>query len=730
MSKKLAFGWVLHQHQPIGNFPWVFAQVYDVCYAPLLDAFERHPQVRVTMHYSGPLLDWLVAEHPDYIQRLAALAQRGQIEIMTGGYYEPILPILPEYDAHHQITKMNGAIQEHFGVGHGGLWLAERVWEPNLPSILKRASVPYTVLDDTHFLMAGLTPDELYGYYMTEDQGQPVAVFPNPQVMRAIIPWRSVDEVTQQFRELHAAANGQQRIVVLADDGEKFGSWPGTYEPLWTGGYVEAFLTMLEQNSDWLETVQLGEYQRREAPLGRVYLPTASYAEMMEWALPTERSAQLENLRHALEHRNETQTLSFLRGGSWRNFAAKYPEANTFHKKMLRVHGKVRAAAPLLGPGAQAAWDQLWQGQCNCGYWHGVFGGLYLADIRSAIFQHLIRAEALVDAALPSGELAVEMTDFDCDGRDEILIEGAAMDVYLAPHDGGSIFEWDYKAVPFNVVDTLARREEPYHRKLTRGHVEIQGQPHQQAEGEGGAQVESDETISIHDLVRAKEAGLEQLLHYDRGRRATLREHFLPRETTLHAFAASEDHDQGDFAFAPYEAQIEDMGGEKVVVNLWRDGQVRDAEGDIPVRLRKILTINANTAAVQVHYTLQNLGTRRVTSLFGVESNWGLLGGGGNPMAWYTINGDQPTDHHALNATGAQDDVREVTLTNAGVGVAVRLTAATPAHLWRFPVETVSNSEGGFERVYQCSCTLLHWPVDIAPGDCWQVELHLEVDRG
>lgn len=727
MSKKLAFGWVLHQHQPIGNFPWVFAQVYDVCYAPLLAAFERHPLVRVTMHYSGPLLDWLLVEHPDYIQRLAVLAQRGQIEIMTGGYYEPILPILPEYDAHNQITKMNAAIQEHFGVEHGGLWLAERVWEPNLPGILKRASVPYTVLDDTHFLMAGLTPNDLYGYYMTEDQGYPLAVFPNPQVMRSIIPWRGVDEITERFRALHAEAQGQPRIVVMADDGEKFGSWPGTYEPLWTGGYVEAFLTMLEENSDWLETVQLGEYLRREESRGRVYLPTASYAEMMEWALPTERSAQLEHLRHTLEHRNETQALSFIRGGSWRNFAAKYPEANTFHKKMLRVHGKVRAAAPLLGQCAQAAWDQLWQGQCNCGYWHGVFGGLYLADIRSAIFQHLIRAEALADAALPTGELAVEMTDFDCDGRDEILIEGAAMDVYIAPHDGGSIFEWDYKAIPFNVADTLARREEPYHRKLTRGYVEIQGQPHQEAVYAGGPDQEGDEKVSIHDIVRAKEAGLEKLLHYDRGRRATLREHFLPLDTTLPAFVTGEFHDQGDFAYAPFDAHVEGTGGASVVVNLWRDGHVRDAEGTIPVRLRKVITIAADTAEAQVSYTLHNLGTRPMTTLFGVESNWGMLGGGDNPQAWYTIDGDKPADNSALNAAGEHADVSAVTLTNAGVGVTVRLTPGIPARLWRFPVETVSNSEGGFERVYQCSCTLLHWPVAIAPGERWSVELQVAI---
>ena len=144
MSHRISFGWVLHQHQPIGNFPWVFAEVYDACYDPLLAALERHPGVRVNLHYSGPLIDWFIAERPEYLHRLAVLVQRGQVEMLTGGYYEPILPIIPESDQQGQIFKMNSALRQHFGSEPTGLWLAERVWEPTLPSSLARAGVAYT----------------------------------------------------------------------------------------------------------------------------------------------------------------------------------------------------------------------------------------------------------------------------------------------------------------------------------------------------------------------------------------------------------------------------------------------------------------------------------------------------------------------------------------------------------------------------------------------------------
>ncbi len=740
VANRLAFGWVLHQHQPVGNFPWVFAQVYKVCYEPLLEAFERHPALRVTLHYTGPLLDWLIAEHPDYITRLAALAQRGQIEILTGGYYEPILTILPESDQYGQITKMSTFIRQRFGYEPSGMWLAERVWEPQLPTPMARAGVRYTVLDDTHFFMAGLRSDQLYGYYMTEDQGHPVAVFPNPQVMRELIPWKPVRRIEAEFRRLYEEAQGSPRLVVLADDGEKFGSWPNTYDPLWRQGVFEHFLNMLEKNQEWLETVQLGEWMRRYPPLGRTYIPAASYAEMMEWALPAGEARVLEETRHQVQAHDLPGALHFMHGGNWRNFAAKYPEANNAHKKMLRVHERIHQVAPLLGPTrTQEAFDYLWKGQCNCGYWHGVFGGLYLADIRSAIYQNLVHAEAIADGAQPIVEPSITLTDFDCDGNEELLVEGPQMDVYIAPHDGGSIFEWDWKTVPFNLVDTLARREEAYHHKLIDNQIQIVPPVDPLAiplidrvdvvkaeETALDAEEESHESQSIHELLLAKEAGLERLLQYDDLRRTALRERFFAASTTLEQVIAGAYQDQGDFAGAPFIEQVEGVGVGMLVVGLWRDGTVRTPQGPATLRLRKAIAIATDTSELRVTYTLHNTSPIRIVTRFAVEGNWGLLGGGGNPAAWYTVNGERLA---ALDMSGTHTHVHTVALTNAGVGIQLQLAPGVPADLWRYPVETVSNSEAGFERSYQCSCTLLHWPVDLLPGDRWSVTLRLALSQ-
>src|SRR5205814_839724 len=98
VAPKLYLGIVLHNHQPVGNYGFVIEQVYNDAYLPMLEALERRPGVRVALHNSGPLFDWIRDNRPDYIDRLRAMCARGQIEMVTGGYYEPILPMIPDAD--------------------------------------------------------------------------------------------------------------------------------------------------------------------------------------------------------------------------------------------------------------------------------------------------------------------------------------------------------------------------------------------------------------------------------------------------------------------------------------------------------------------------------------------------------------------------------------------------------------------------------------------------------
>ncbi|MDP2954737.1 MAG: DUF1925 domain-containing protein, partial [Chloroflexota bacterium] len=467
--KRLYLGLVIHNHQPVGNFPWVLEQAFRQTYLPFLEALERHPGLRLSLHYSGPLWDWLKENRPDFPTRLARLVKRGQVEMVGGGYYEPIIPLIPDADKAGQIALMRRVLARDLGAEATGLWLAERVWEPHLPKPLAQAGVEWTVVDDTHFKMVGFEEQDLLGYYLTEEQGYYLKVYATSQKLRYLIPWKRVEEVLDYLRSLASEDGG--RIAVMGDDGEKFGTWPGTFEHCWEKGWMESFFTALEESREWLETIPLGEYARRFPALGPAYLPDASYAEMMEWALPAEKSSQFVGLRQEMERAGRQDILSYLRGGFWRHFLVKYPEVNRLYKKMLRVHRKVHRAAALSPE--EVGLHELWKGQCNCAYWHGVFGGVYLSDIRAADYRHLLKAESWADALLrPSaeglcwgngGQVEVEKEDFDGDGREELLVEGEKQNLYVHLARGGSLFEWDLRPQAHNLLSTVTRRPEAYH---------------------------------------------------------------------------------------------------------------------------------------------------------------------------------------------------------------------------------------------------------------------------
>jgi alpha-amylase len=285
MTKRIALALIVHNHQPVGNFGWVIEDVYDKAYEPLIGALERHPQIRLALHYTGPLLEWMAAERPDSIARLRALVERDQVEILGGGMYEPILVALPERDRAAQLERMRDEVERRFGPAPSGAWLAERVWEPSLPFDLATAGYAYTVLDDNHLRGAFVPEDAMWGTYTTDDQGRMLTIFGTEKGLRYRIPWKPVADLIDYLRD-NATEEGD-RVGIMGDDGEKFGAWPGTYELCWSREqWVERCFAALEENTDWLTTVTPAAWMAEHPAIGRVYVPTSSYVEMTEWALP------------------------------------------------------------------------------------------------------------------------------------------------------------------------------------------------------------------------------------------------------------------------------------------------------------------------------------------------------------------------------------------------------------------------------------------------------------
>ncbi|HEX5446892.1 MAG TPA: alpha-amylase/4-alpha-glucanotransferase domain-containing protein [Pirellulales bacterium] len=705
MSHTIRFVLALHNHQPIGNFTGVFEQAYQESYRPFLDVFERYPTLKLSLHTSGSLMEWIAAAHPEYLDRLAELVGTGRLEIIGGAFYEPILAMIPRRDRVGQIASYTQWLEHRLDTKVRGLWVPERVWEQSFVSDLAEAGIQYTVLDDFHFKNAGLTQAQLDGYYMTEDDGHLLAVFPGSERLRYLIPFASPQETIDHLRWISSQRPGA--VVVFGDDGEKFGTWPETHTHVYTNGWLAQFFDLLVANESWIKITTLGEAVDNVPPLGKVYLPDSSYREMTEWSLPTEQLVEYERLKHEFEHDPRWPALSqFVKGGFWRNFKAKYPESDEMYTRMLMVSQKLHAAAEV-GRDAElvaAARTELYRGQCNCSYWHGAFGGIYLPHLRNAVYNHLIAADNLLDRAAERNEPWVEATpgDFNLDARQEVFLSNDKLAMLFSPYRGGMLYELDVRSICLNLLATLARRPEAYHRKVLAG-----------AAGGNG------HVSSIHERVVFKQPGLDTRVQYDAWPRKSLLDHFFDHETSLAAVVAGQATERGDFLQAPYEARVRRSAG-RIQVQMSRQG----AAWGHPVKLTKAVTLCSGSAALEIAYLLEGLPPGQHCH-FGVELNFAGLPAHCDDR--YFHDGQR----HRLGHLGERLDLHQtdaLALFDEWLGIELTLRSSCPGSIWTFPIETVSQSEGGFELVHQSVVVLPHWYIQADADGRWSVTMNLSID--
>jgi alpha-amylase len=400
---------------------------------------------------------------------------------------------------------------------------------------------------------------------------------------------------------------------------------------------------------------------------------------------------------------------AFLRGGFWRSFIRRYDEVNQMHKKMLWVSRKVHAMAP--GEMQERALDHTWSAQCNCAYWHGLFGGVYLFHIRAANYAHLIAAEELADREARDNDTwaDVERGDLDADARDEVILNTDRQVLTFKPSYGGALVEWDWRDRNYNLLNTMTRRREAYHQALRK------------AAEEGRLFLAGHEEIP--NGVRVKERDVHTSLFFDWHRRAALLDHFLDPETTPEAFYQAHFEERGGFVEQPYRAEVEEGEG-TVRLILTREGTVWAGQLPLPIQVEKTIDVKAGSSDVTVRYRMVDLDDISANLRFGIELNWGIVGG--DSRHGYL---DVGTQRRSLSDFEGDDEISTLTVGSTLPDLAgeVALTLSRPASLWHFPLEVVSNSEAGYERAYQGTCTFLWWDVLLEPGRPWETELTLSL---
>jgi alpha-amylase len=292
--------------------------------------------------------------------------------------------------------------------------------------------------------------------------------------------------------------------------------------------------------------------------------------------------------------------------------------------------------------------------------------------------------------------------DYNFDARQEVRLASDRLVCLLAPSAGGQLYELDVRPICHNLLATFARRPEAYHRKVLAGN-----------NGAGG------EVASIHDRVVFKQPDLDQRLHYDHALRKSLIDHFWDNEAGLEGVAAGAMLERGDFAQGPYETVIR-RNPDRIQVLLSRNG---NAWG-VPLKITKGVTLAAGGATLEIAYLIEGLPPGQ-TFHFGVEMNFAGMPAGIDDRYFFQDDGAR------LGQLGQRlnlQAVRDLGLTDEWLGLSVYLQANRPTNIWTFPIETVSQSEGGFELVHQSVVVQPHWLIAGDKDGRWSVSMQLAID--
>ncbi len=675
MTKKIQFIFGVHNHQPVGNFDGVFEEAYEKSYRPFLDVVEKHPRISVSLHYSGSLLEWLMKRKPEFINRVKNLVRRGNIELISGAFYEPILTAIPEKDRIGQIVRQNQFIRNHFGYEPRGLWLAERVWEPHLAQYIEQSGLNYTFIDEFNFMSTGIYEKPLKGYYNTEEEGHTLGLFPISYDLRSLIPYAEPEDVIHYIKSL--LTDNCQDVVSVIDDGEKLGLHPGSYEKVYEKGWLDRLMTLLEE-SPFIITRTVKDYWKKFPPKGLVYLPACSYFDMGRQTLNCEVRRDFEKVLKTLEEiKLNDLARPFVKGGIWRNSLTKYSESNWLQKRMHQVSRKyyILASQYKRYDCLRKIREDLWKSMCNNAYWFNISGGLYLPHLRSALWEHLIRAEKEIDKRLynqDNNSFLREESDIDRNGFVEISLSSHKLNAVFSSKHAGSLVEFDFRPANYNLCNTIAR------------YKEFDCRP------------EPGEVFDIYP-------------------RHSLMERYFDLEINPRGLMNNAYEEASDFLNEPVDVR-RDADSDKVI--FARKGWINWQR----CSLKKSIFMQKN--GFDVEYKISNIGFANNAFLFGPEFNL-ALNVGQPEERWFEASRTLPEKD--IEAVLDEKDINFFKIINKTVGIEVHLVFDKPVRFMTYPVYTTQKTSTGKERIFQSTTLLPLWNVRIEPGKTQKIKFSFTV---
>lgn len=429
MNSKLNVILCAFDHLPSGVHEAEFEAHYNTEIKPLTSALDKFPQINVVFHYSGVILHWIERRHPELFMLFEDFLSRKQAELLGGGFYSPVFPLLPQSDKIGQIEMLTTYLRKQFGKRPQGCWLPDMSWDQNLVGALNSCGLSYTFLDEEQFSRLGIKAGAggIYSPCLTEDQGKLITVFPLAVSLgRELLNGKGPEILNELLEKLPQNENDQVLVIPIGRNfsAEKKINNPADSSDNQSEMEYEKLFDKLSNLNPRIRFTTPSKIHKTLRFLGKNYFPVV-------WPSASG---------------SETHP---------RQFIINHPEAGGIYAKMIYVHTLINNQLRGDKTRKRTAMEEHWKAQDS-----GIFRlgsasspGLFHSPVRKAAYRSLIEAEKITREKrkfTPS----LSVFDFDLDGEGEYIFLDDKINCCIK-NRGAGIFELDYLPAAWNYLDTL-----------------------------------------------------------------------------------------------------------------------------------------------------------------------------------------------------------------------------------------------------------------------------------
>ncbi|AEC01764.1 alpha-amylase/4-alpha-glucanotransferase domain-containing protein [Parasphaerochaeta coccoides] len=410
---------------PHGSSPQAFKRVVDCALKPLLTHLYQKPWVRLHLYLSGALLECLDDSYPEINMLIVDLIKKEQLEFLTGGYYQPVLHVLPAKERSLQIEKMTTLLRKRFGKRARVLWCYNQIWNPSLVNTMKMCSLDAVVISPFDAL-GGKTGTEKP--FRMQEMGKFIKVFPSDDgisyAVRQYADGQTDIEMLKRSMKTSLASHPDAFAMINIDQLCQGAAQmvPRDDEHVWNVFETVFSLFPEEVQSDQGKTQLYALVERPEEPLPLGYLPSGWYG----------RDASIEGVRAFNDLLVQDNTVNYLHAR-----LLTLTEIVRAYRKNRDVRKYVEAL--------------LEKASGSAAYIRDSAGGPYTGGLRKYCYRHISAAEQQLmkqpDISFPFQQ------DVDYDGMDEYLVSGKVISGVLHAR-GGSLCELIHLPSAWNYADT------------------------------------------------------------------------------------------------------------------------------------------------------------------------------------------------------------------------------------------------------------------------------------